>query len=152
MNKNVFKESLESMLQMQIDNERLASKMNASLNLKLLEIDEENLNWVDFVYQAKESHTNAYGGIHGGIACAILDTCAGFAIAAFSQRSPSTVSLTTNYLLPMCGTDFRIHVVLNHIGNKVASATGEIYDQNTNELCVTSLIQYILLNHTISEI
>lgn len=141
-----FKEALEAALNSQRSNEIQKRRMNASLDLHVLDCDEENKSWAEYSYELKECHLNPYDGIHGGVICALADTCGGVAIAVVSGRMPSTTDLSCSYLRPMNGNSFRIRVDLNQIGNRLAGCSCSVYEQESGKLCVTCMLKYILLN------
>lgn len=141
-----FKNSLAAALESQRSSEVQKKRMNASLDLHVLDCDEENRSWAEYSYVLKEEHLNPYNGIHGGIICAIADTCGGVSIAVASGRMPSTTDLSCSYLRPMNGKSFRIRIDLNQIGNRLAGCSASFYDAETGALCVTCMLKYILLN------
>lgn len=141
-----YKELLEEALDNQRKSETQKARMNASLELHVLDCDEEKRSWVDYSYELKECHLNPYGGIHGGVACALADTCGGVAIAMACGRMPSTTDLSCSYIRPMLGKSFRIRVDITQIGNKLAACNCSIYDRDGDKLCVTCMLKYILLN------
>ncbi len=144
-----FREALEAVVRGQQSNEELRKRMNASLDLHVLDCDEEHKSWADYSYDLKECHLNPYDGIHGGVICALADTCGGLAIAAASGRMPSTTDLSCSYLHPMNGNSFRVHVDLNQIGNRLAGCSCSVFDRESGELCVTSMLKYVLLNRPV---
>ncbi len=141
-----FRAALEAALEGQKNNGVQKNRFNASLDLKVLDCDEENRSWVDYMYERKEEHLNPYDGIHGGVICGLADTCAGVSIAVASGHMPSTTDLSCSYLRPMLGNRFRIHVDLNQIGHRLAGSSCSIYEMESRKLCVTSMLKYVLMS------
>lgn len=144
-----LKLQLQAALEGQRSSELQKNRMNAGLDLQVLDCDEVNSSWADYTYEKKEEHLNPYDGIHGGVICALADTCAGVTIAVVSGRMPSTTELSCSYLRPMNGTSYRIHVELNQLGNQLAGSTCSIVDLTTGKLCATCMLRYVLLNRPV---
>lgn len=145
----VFRKGLEEALEGQRGNKEQKKRMNASLDLHVLGCDEEKRSWAEFSYELKECHLNPYNGIHGGVICALADTCGGVAIAVASGRMPSTTDLSCSYLRPMNGNSFRIRVDLNQIGNQLAGCSCSVFEQESGKLCVTCMLKYVLMNRAV---
>ncbi|MDO4491313.1 MAG: PaaI family thioesterase [Lachnospiraceae bacterium] len=141
-----FRKALEAVLEGQRSDERLKGRMNASLDLQVLDCDEEHRQWAEYAYDLKEMHLNPYDGIHGGVICALTDTCGGVTIAVAAGRMPSTTDLSCSYLRPMNGQHFRIRVELTLLGNRLAGCSCSVYDRDSDKLLVTSMLKYILLD------
>lgn len=141
-----FREALEAALDSQRSSEVHKKRMNASLDLHVLDCDEEKKSWAEYSYEVKECHLNPYDGIHGGVICALADTCGGVTIAVASGRMPSTTDLSCSYLRPMNGRGFRIRIDLNQMGNRLSGCSCSIFELETGKLCVTCMLKYIMLN------
>lgn len=140
-----FKESIEKLISSQQADE-YKNKMNASLNLKVIDCDEENRSWVDYRYDTIELHQNPYGCIHGGMACTLFDTCAGISGTILAGKFLSTTDLSVSFLKPMSSTFFRIHVEYNLVAHKMIGAEAKMFAGDTNELCAVGMIKYLKRN------
>lgn len=127
----------------------LKERLIGLLEFKVIDCDDEELEWADFLYESKENFLNVYNWVHGGISAAIADSCMGMTVSAASQQPPSTTDLSVSYLRPMQGETFRIHVEIKKLGKQLASAMCEISDGETGDLCVTAMGRYMLMRKTI---
>lgn len=124
-------------------------RMNASLKLSLLESSadgKEGLGEAVFGYTVNPAHLNPYGGIHGGIVAALLDTCMGTAIAARTDHFVITTDLSISYVKALTGSRYTIHVAFTHLGRRLASVTGKIVNVDTNDICATGMGTFMLLD------
>lgn len=138
-----YEKRIESLLNYMSTSERVKKRMNGSLGLTLLGTSNDGL-YTDFLYEAKECHLNPYGGVHGGVACTILDTCGGTCVLADSCKLPTTTDLTTSFIRPMSAHSFRIRIEFQLKGHHLYGVTGSIYDEKTGQLNVSSMIKYML--------
>lgn len=136
-----FKESVEKMID--LSSEKFGERLNASLNLKVLDCDEKERKWIDYRYDAVELHKNPYGCIHGGMACTLFDTCAGIAGTVICGRFLSTTDLSVSFIKPMSSSFFRIHVDYNLVAHKMIGAEARIFSGETDELCALGMIKYL---------
>lgn len=124
-------------------------RMNASLKLQLLESSadgKEGFGEAIFGYTVNTLHLNPYGGIHGGIVAALLDTCMGTAIAARTGHFVITTDLSVSFLRALTDSHFRIHVAFTHLGRRMASVTGKIVNADNDEICATGMGTFMLLD------
>ena len=138
-----YKERVEALLKYMSSSERVSKRMNGSLGLSVLGVSEDTLS-TDFGYEAKECHLNPYDGVHGGVACTLLDTCGGTCVLADACKLPTTTDLSTSFIRPMSGHSFRIHIEFQLRGHHLYGVTGSIYDMETGRLCVSSMMKYML--------
>ena len=143
-----LREALEQVLDTQ-NGEVLKNRINATLSLIVAGCDEENSEWVDFLYRSQELHLNPYNGVHGGIACTLADTCMGMTLCAATQALPSTTDMSVSYLNPMPAGEYIIRVYIKKIGKQLAAATCEIRSLESGKLCVTSMGKYTLVRKDI---
>ena len=120
-------------------------RMNASLKLHLLSCSVEGAGSVEFRYETQTLHLNPYGGLHGGIVCALIDTCMGGAIAARTGHRVITTDLSVSYLRALKGDSFRIRIEFTHLGGRMSSVIGKIFHGETGELCATGMGTFMLL-------
>lgn len=121
-------------------------RMNASLELELLSCSTEGMGKAEFGYLSKTKYLNPYGGIHGGIVAALLDTCMGISIAARTGHFVTTTDLSVSYLRALMGSHYRIEIEFTHLGNRLASVLGKIFDTDKDELCATGMGTFMLLD------
>lgn len=100
--------------------------------------------YLDYTYTFREAHANPYGGLHGGIIASIFDTAGGIGAAALSQALVSTTDMSVSYLRAMYGHTFRVHMEYTHIGARMISCTGKMFDSGTGELCATAHSTYMV--------
>lgn len=144
-------EEFEEKLKMVIERStRHPDRMNASLKLQLLESSAdgmEGLGEAVFGYTVNTAHLNPYGGIHGGIVAALLDTCMGTAIAARTDHFVITTDLSVSFLRALTDSHFRIYIAFTHLGRRMASVTGKIVNADRDdEICATGMGTFMLLN------
>lgn len=98
--------------------------------------------WVDYIFEAGPQHQNVFGIIHGGISAILLDDGIGVTGSiAMGKDYVTTSAMTLSYIHAMRGTKFRVHTELTHLGKRMISGNGEIYDEN-GVLCVTCMANY----------
>lgn len=125
-------------------------RMNASLKLQLLDSSADGMEGFGeavFGYTVNPLHLNPYGGIHGGIVAALLDTCMGTAVAARTGHFVITTDLSVSYLRALTDSHFRIHVAFTHLGRRLASVTGKIVNADTDDICATGMGTFMLLEN-----
>ncbi len=118
-------------------------RMNSLLDLKFLDCDVEKKS-ASFLFESKECFTNPYDGVHGGAIAAIFDYAGGLLSLVVGRQFVTTTSLSTSYLRPMNGKKFRVDIEITHIGRRMSNMYGRIYDMETEKLCATSEINYMI--------
>lgn len=77
-------------------------------------------------------HYNPLGGVHGGYAATLLDSCMGCAVhsALAAGQGYTTLELKVNYVRPMSDRTglVRAEGRLIHLGGRVATADGRVLD------------------------
>ncbi len=141
-----YKERIRLLLDLQSNKESIKNRLNALMELQVLECDEADNNWSEYSFELKEFEMNPYDGLHGGMACAIVDTCGGNSIAAATGKAPSTTDLSISYIRPMNAKKFRVRVEFTLRGHKLYGTQVNIYNFETGELCASSMLKYILMN------
>ena len=141
-----FKENAENVIKRNFESDLLKERLNAKLGLKVLDCDEENHTWMDFLFEPEELHLNQYDGIHGGITCSVLDACCGIAVWADKKTLPSTTDMSVSFIKPMPRGKYRIHVDLTSKGNRLAGGVGTIINMETEEVCATGMMKYYVSN------
>jgi uncharacterized protein (TIGR00369 family) len=121
-------------------------RMNASLRLTLVSCKTGEQEEAVFRYETQTLHLNPYGGLHGGIVCALIDTCMGTAVAARTDHKVITTDLSVSYLRALKGSAFRIQIEFTHLGHHMSSVIGRIYNEDDNELSATGMGTFMLLN------
>ena len=118
------------------------------VNLKFLDGGSGETCWVDFLFEAGPEHQNVFGIIHGGVSAILLDDGIGITgSVAMGKDYVTTSAMTLSYIHAMRGNKFRVHTELTHLGKRMISGTGEIYDEN-GTLCVTCMGNYNVFAYT----
>lgn len=136
-----FRENLERIMER---NRRQPERMNAQLELELLDCSAEKPYSARYLYRPKELFTNPYGGVHGGVVATLADTCSGCMMVALTMKAVSTTDMSVSFLRELKADAFDICVECTHAGRKLASAFVKICDHETGELCATSLTTFII--------
>ena len=139
-----YKEALQQVLEVQ-QSEKLKNRVFGSLNIKVIDCDEEERKWADFRYEAQEQYLNPYDGVHGGMSCVIGDSCMGTAICAATAGLPSTTDMSVSYYNPMPISTYRIHVEIKKEGKQLVGTVCDIIDEKTGILCVSLMAKYIIV-------
>ena len=147
-NETSFIEAIRQILDLQ-RNDAIRDRIFGTLELEVLDCDEENRQWSEFLYKKKEQHLNPYNGIHGGIACTIADSCMGSTLSAATQSLPSTTDISISYLEPMTADEYVVRVDIKKTGKRLAACTVEIKERDTDKLCVTAMGKFILVKKDI---
>lgn len=119
------------------------NRLNSMLDLKLLDCSVEKKS-ASFLFEPEEWCLNPYDGVHGGTIASIFDYAGGLMSLVVGQHFVTTTSLATSYLRPMDGKRFRVEIELTHIGRRMSNMNGRIYDMDTDTLCATSEINYLI--------
>lgn len=143
-----FGDAITEVLKAQ-ENEKVKDRILGSLNIKPAECDEESRLWAEYIYKKQEKYLNPYDGVHGGIACTLVDSCMGTTLCAATQELPSTTDLQTSFLRPMTGEAFRIRVDIKMIGRQLAAANCDIFDETSGKLCAQAMGKFILVKKDI---
>ncbi|MGI6736392.1 MAG: PaaI family thioesterase [Anaerovoracaceae bacterium] len=122
-------------------------RMNARMGIGLIDCSIDETAVIDYSYQAKEADLNPFGGVHGGAIATLFDTCIGLAAVAVTEKYVTTTDMSISYLRALQGKNFRVHVELTHIGHKMVSGIGWIFDRETDELCATGTASYMTLSY-----
>ncbi|MGI6721587.1 MAG: PaaI family thioesterase [Anaerovoracaceae bacterium] len=143
MNDVEFKESIIEVLDQQ---QEQPERLNAHLELELIDCRYKGGPEINYRYRPKEAHLNPYGGVHGGIICSFFDTTIGLGAVALSQKFVTTTDIAVSYLRPLVSESFRINVEYTQIGNKMIRGTGKVFDEKSGVLCATCLASYMLIH------
>lgn len=145
MNENrQFKKAMNEA--MHLNNESFPDRMNASLGLEVKNFSRKGKHAeIDYEYTRKEQQLNPYGGVHGGIVCTVFDTAIGIGADALSGHLVTTTDLSTSFLRALNGETYKIHVEYTHIGGRLISGIGYMYDKESGELCATCMATYMII-------
>ena len=133
-----------NLMKIEDSNLRFPERLNALLELELLECSGEKPYMTKYLYRGKEAFTNPYGGVHGGIVSTIADTCAGYTMAALTMKAVSTTDMSVSFLRELKNEAFDVITECTHVGRKLGSANVRICDHETGELCATAMVTYMI--------
>ena len=142
MTTEAFREYLDRLM---VFTRSAPDRINAMLGLEVLDCSAEDAPSVRFLYCRREEFTNPYGGVHGGIVCALADTCAGFGLVALTDKLVTTTDMSVSFLRALSGERFEVRVDYTHLGQKLCRGNVRITDANTGELCATAMTTYMIL-------
>ena len=137
----MFKKNLDLVIER---NGRQPERMNAKLELELLDCSAEKPYSARYLYRSKELFTNPYGGVHGGVVSTLADTCSGYTLVALTMKAVSTTDMSVNFLRELKAETFDVCVECTHVGRKLASTYVRICDHETGELCATAITTFII--------
>lgn len=138
-----FEKELQEVMKM---NESFSERMNATLHLSIEKcLRDDKRAEVDFNYTRQELHLNPYGGVHGGMVCTVFDTAMGIGAVALCGSLVTTTDLSTSYLRALRGDHYLVHLEFTHIGRRMISSVGHMYDKESGELCATCMGSYIVI-------
>ena len=140
-----FKNRIEAIFQR---NAQQPDRLNAQLGLTLEEGGMDPQPWAVFGYMMKEEHLNPYDGLHGGIVASLIDTCAGIGAVGLCNKYVTTTDLSVSYLRALTGDRFYIRVDFTHVGGRMISAMCKVINLETDELCATGMVSYMVLDKT----
>jgi uncharacterized protein (TIGR00369 family) len=113
-----------------------AGDMPVSPMLKLLDIHgrEWHEGYALFTVVPQEFHYNPMGIVHGGLACALLDTAMAVSVMTMLPQGVGyvTLEIKINFTKPMLSEsgEMRAEGRAIHVGSKTATADGRIMDAN----------------------
>jgi uncharacterized protein (TIGR00369 family) len=83
---------------------------------------------------------NPRGVVHGGVASSLLDSVSGVSIKTMIEQSQSvaTLNLSVNYTRPGIGGAMIAKGKVVTAGKRIATVSGEIYDEQEHKLLATS--------------
>lgn len=118
-------------------------RLNSRMDLRLVSCDWDN-HTMEFSFIPNELSLNPYGQVHGGMACSVIDYAGGAGTFALTGALVSTIDLSVTYLKPMAAEKYIVKIEYTHIGSRVVNCTGRMIDGETGEICVTSMVSYML--------
>jgi uncharacterized domain 1 len=118
-------------------------RLNAMLNLKLADCSREE-GYVEFEFDVREWCLNPYGGVHGGMICALFDTSLGIGAVALTQKFVSTTDMSVSFLRPFNDSHYRFTGEYTQIGRRMVRATGKAISIKDGTVCATAMASYML--------
>ncbi len=116
-------------LQAMIDGKLPRAAIAALLGFDLVEVGE---GFAAFECQPGERHYNPNGAVHGGLACALLDSAMGCSIHSTlpAGMAYTTLELKVNLVRPITGETGRLRCEarLIYAGRRIATAEGKLID------------------------
>lgn len=118
------------------------------LNLRFcptLESCDGNQRCATFRFHTYPWMSNPMGVTHGGIVTAILDASMGVLCTAFYNQMTPTITMTTNYCLPVpLNADVLVQVQVSHTGGTSAQLSARMYaaDELRKPLATASGVYY----------
>ena len=143
MTNEEFKDAITGIIRL---NTLQPERLNTQLGLVLADCGMEPAPWIEYLYEAKEGHLNPYAGVHGGIVSSLTDTCGGYGSVALCGKFVTTTDLSVSFLRGLFGRRFRIRMDYTHVGGRMISVIGKVFDEDSGELCATSMASYMLLD------
>lgn len=116
------------------------------------EVEEWREGYVRISLRVEERHMNLYGGMHGGVATAIMDEVTGQAIVSvrgieIMQTAPhSTVEMSVSFLGGVfVGDDLVFEGRVIRVGRSVAFAEADVRKRGEEKLVASGKFTYVIM-------
>ncbi len=137
---NTFKKNILAALE---NSAKFPESVNARLKLRLVSCDLDKMEAV-YEYDKKSEDLNAYGEVHGGMVCGLLDTCIGISGIAARGFYITTTDMATTFIRAMDADSFRIEIRLLKLGRKMVRGSGSVFEKESGKICASAICSYFV--------